>query len=260
MSDIQTTISLEHQIPNNQNAPIIVVPLSEYKKLMQEKKDAEEKYKTLEQKIIELNISHQDSSNNLKIIIANHEQVIQQLKKEKAELHKIIDKLNGEIDKLNGKINKLNKKNIELNDDIVKINKKCDNLLYETQVYKIKTILQDFNAELRLESNLKPPLSTNMKFLRDDRNDSSHCWVSTDSIYIKEYKKYESILLLENLSPDLKDDIEHEYRYTEGFLDEIISTIRKEIGNIEDNPNYDLSKINPRDRKQADRWFSPLKK
>lgn len=90
--------------------------------------------------------------------------------------------------------------------------------------------------------------------------ESSHCWVSTDSIYIKEYKKHESILLLKNLSPDLKDDIEYEYKYTEGFLDEIISIIRKEIGNIEDNPNYDLSKINPRDRKQADRWFSPLKR
>ena len=56
----------------------------------------------------------------------------------------------------------------------------------------------------------------------------------------------------------MQDDIEYEYKYTEGFLDEQQFTkklnmrfqmvVYSRIGNIEDNPNYDLLKINPRDR------------
>jgi len=95
-----------------------------------------------------------------------------------------------------------------------------------------------------------------MKYLRNDRNDMSHCWLDTDSIIMKEYRMYESISLLEKLSPNLKDDIEHDFNYSQGFLDNIIYQIRKKIGN---NPKLDISKIDVRDLRQADRWFSCFK-
>jgi len=138
----------------------------------------------------------------------------------------------------------------------IELKRYVNDLLYEKRVSRIKTIIQDFNTELKLESTLGTQLYNDMKNLRNDRNDMSHCWLDTDSIIIKEYRMYESISLLEKLSPDLKDDIEHDFKYTKGFLDNIISQIRGKIGN---NHKLDISKIDVRDIRQADRWFYCLK-
>ncbi len=147
------------------------------------------------------------SLNEIKHIEFNYHKILivnETLLNENEELKQIIEKQNIKITNLENEINELKIENKELK---IKINK-LENIFNKS---KFIMALQDLNSYDKLESNLKYPFNNNLKKLRLSRNYDCHYMYDTDSDDVINKKKYYLLQQLNNMSEDIKNNINNIY-------------------------------------------------
>ena len=107
-----------------------------------------------------------------KLIIDQNDFIIEELKRENSELHQ--------------KLEQLELSHVQLKDDY---NQLKEEYMYDKLSHKITVVLQDLNANMKLEQVLPDPFNTSMLNLRYSRNDNSHYIKTTDTEDAIVYKK-----------------------------------------------------------------------
>ena len=161
------------------------------------------------------------SLNEIKHIEFNYHKILivnESLLNENEELKQIIEKQNIKITNLENEIKELKNENKELKNEIKEL--KNENKELKIKINKLENIfnkskfimaLQDLNSYDKLESNLKYPFNNNLKKLRLSRNYDCHYMYDTDSDDVINKKKYYLLQQLNNMSEDIKNNINNIY-------------------------------------------------
>jgi hypothetical protein len=154
------------------------------------------------------------SLNEIKHIEFNYHKILivnETLLNENEELKQIIEKQNIKITNLENEINKLKIENKELKNENKQLKIKINKLENIFNKSKFIMALQDLNSYDKLESNLKYPFNNNLKKLRLSRNYDCHYMYDTDSDDVINKKKYYLLHQLNNMSEDIKNNINNIY-------------------------------------------------
>ena len=154
------------------------------------------------------------SLNEIKHIEFNYYKILainETLLNENEELKQIIEKQNIKITNLENEINKLKIENKELKNENKQLKIKINKLENIFNKSKFIMALQDLNSYDKLESNLKYPFNNNLKKLRLSRNYDCHYMYDTDSDDVINKKKYYLLHQLNNMSEDIKNNINNIY-------------------------------------------------
>ena len=155
-------------------------------------------------KILAINETLLNENEELKQIIEKQNIKITNLENENKQLKNEIKELKENDIKQKEEINELKNENKELK---IKINK-LENIFNKS---KFIMALQDLNSYDKLESNLKYPFNNNLKKLRLSRNYDCHYMYDTDSNDVINKKKYYLLHQLNNMSKDIKNNINNIY-------------------------------------------------
>jgi DNA repair exonuclease SbcCD ATPase subunit len=152
--------------------------------------------------------------NEIKHIEFNYYKILainETLLNENEELKQIIEKQNIKITNLENEIKELKENDIKQKEEIKELKNKIIKLENTFTKSKYIMALQDLNSYDKLESNLKYPFNNNLKKLRLSRNYDCHYMYDTDSNDVINKKKYYLLHQLNNMSKDIKNNINNIY-------------------------------------------------